>query len=395
MNLVSPMWKFNGKRTSKLSDDLNGLQAVMRSELYSVQSDRPMEQEQSAKEWERILDERYHAWRPVVEGLGESVLVPKEFCFWFHGRYVSLDFYKKLLLALEVLQDNPQCVLEIGAGYGQVQRLLHHLKPDLKLIVIDLPETLRWAKLFLEGMPCEFIPADQFGKPTGHIDCLLNSSSFGEMPEAVCEQYLKMFSYVPRMVLLNRLLNTYCPWREQNREREGHWYFYLPLNREVESWELEPDFTRIPGPEFTGHHRELFIVLNKSGQIRMPSTDEVRQQSWFTRRTRSPSGRAANILGPDPHTLRTLLEAVRWHWPGCSPNGVVALDALLWYLQAISLRRPFEELPMLWKRYQDWTGARHATQSLSWSLTQPLRPISTRLAQFIFQAKSNHELPHR
>lgn len=385
MTSIAPMWQFNAQRMRALPDDLSGLQAVMRSNLFAVQSTDPGVQQRSAGEWTRILDRRYPDWRNKIGELGESRLVPPEFCFLYDGRYVSLDFYKKLLLALEVVAAEHQSVLEIGPGYGQVQRILRYIAPAIRLIVIDIPESLRRSELFLamEAIDCEFVSSESFGGVGGTIDCLLNSSSFGEMTDDACAGYLEHFGHITRMVLLNRMLNTYCPWRESNREREGHWYFNLPWQHGVERWELEPDFTRIPGPEFSGHHRELFLVLNRTIPIAKPNVQAIQQQSWFTERSNCPSTRPNNILGPDHEVLRAMLEAIRVRQS--TPPGVLALDMLLWYLHACQLRRPFEELPFLWGLFHKWSGTVHPTEPFSRPFTAPFRHLTTKLAQFRFR----------
>lgn len=356
----SYIWQLNAVRLRGLFPNEDNFRAVARSELYAVQSRQPQEQQRSADAWEQILDRRHPGWRSRIGKLSESKYVPDEVCFVREGRRVSLDFYKKLNLALEVMRAKPKKIVEVGGGYGQVGRILYALA-RVEYCVIDLPESLAWSRFFLakEKVPARLVSAESYESETEqHFDALVNSSSFGEMELSVSRRYLEWFaSRVDRSVLLNRLLNTYCPWREAARETEAGWYFYADPDAYVEQWELEPDFTRIDGPETYGHHRELFLVLNhRRSREPLRPLAEFEQANWWRHRSPSPSSRTTNILWPDRDTLRQLLEHVR-QYP--TAGGV---NLLLHYLRAISLRRPFEELPWLWLRFRKLSGQRHCLE---------------------------------
>jgi hypothetical protein len=350
VNHYSTIWRHNSRRMAHWD-----LKAVMSSELYAVNSERESEQQASAEAWELILDQRHPTWRDRVKGLEESELLPVRFTSQFNGRVVSNDFYKKLNLALYVLESKPINVVEIGAGWGQVARIIHRLAPEIQYAIIDIPETLRWSKEFLsmEQVPCRFISAldESWGGP---YDVMLNSSSFGEMPIAISKSYLNWSKIqCGRSVMLNRLLNTYDPWTERQRERECGWYFHADPKAKVERMELEPDFTRINGPETWGHHREVLLILrhNEADQ----DSPDCPIGAWLSSRQRRPSNRGSNILGPDMTVLESLLEKVR------REPTKTSLDRLLSYLEAIRLKHPFEELPQLWRRYADLSGHCHWT----------------------------------
>jgi len=338
----SSIWKLNQIRMQRLPESIEGLLSVQRTELFAVQTANVDEQRRSAIAWESILDRRHPGWRKRIGDLSESSMTPREHCFIHNNRRVSLDFYKKLNLALEVLRSKPESVIEIGAGWGQVGRILWHLA-KVKYTVIDLPETLRWPRVFLhaENVPATFL-TDADYQNAGKADCLLNSSSFGEMPRDTAAGYLRYFnsSRVRRTVLLNRLLNTYDPWLEAQREHECGWYFYADPTAAVERWELEPDFTTIPGVELHGHHRELFLIL-REGTPTLDSIDEIASQSWTAHRSNRASSRTTHILTPDMRVLQTLLEHARVRPTARS------LELLLQYLESISLRHPFEETRFL------------------------------------------------
>ena len=351
----STIWELGAKRMSVLPRNLEGLKQVMGTELFAVQSERHDEQCRSAAAWEAVLDKRHPRWRARIGNLEESPLVPAKHCFRYGGRMVSLDFYKKLNLALEILRYPVNRIVEIGAGWGQVGRILWQLA-RCDYTIIDIPETLCWSRIFLGAheVPATLVKAEHFMQAAGVYDCLLNSSSFGEMDRAVAASYLRWFdsNRVKRCVLLNRLLNTYDPWREAQREQEAGWYFFADRTMGVEQWELEPDFTRIQGPEFSGHHRELFLVL---GQGSMPQHDlqDVEAEAWITHRSSAACSRTTHILWPDKATLRLLLEMVRCHLT------TKAVSLLLLYLESISLRHPFEETRLLLDMYRTLAGARH------------------------------------
>ena len=368
MKQYSSIWSYNKKRFGSLEPTKDNLLKIQRSELYSVQTDDPNIQQRCAYEWERILDTRHPGWRSL--NVEESVHVPSEFTFFMHGRRVSCDFYKKLNIALEVLKTRPSSVIEIGPGYGQVVRLLH-LISGVRCSLVDLPTSIIWCKKFLEmhNIPCEYILAGEH-KTGAQYDTLVNTSSLGEMPISVAKDYLRYFSYgiVKHSVYLNRLLNTYCPYREVARENEAGWYFFVDPNAYVEQWELEPDFTRINGPDWWGHHREVFMVVNhnRSAHLNEPMGQEVI--------IKTPASRTNNILWPDKKRLQILLENVRV----CG----FASDykALLSYLHRCSLRYPFEETFLLKKMLAQRLCKKHYH-------TQKLRYIPYMIGRFLHRLR--------
>ena len=123
----SSIWKLNQIRTQRLPESIEGLLSVQRTELFAVQTANVDEQRRSAIALESILDRRHPGWRKRIGDLSESSMTPREHCFIHNNRRVSLDFYNKLNLALEVLRSKPESVIEIGAGWGQVGRILWHL----------------------------------------------------------------------------------------------------------------------------------------------------------------------------------------------------------------------------------------------------------------------------
>ena len=301
----------------------------------------------------------------------ESTYVPTKYAFTWKGRRVSHDWFKKANLALLALMFEPRHVLELGAGYGQVGRLLMLIRDGIKYTVIDLPETLYFAEIYLRlNLPKKkivfaksvedfkraydalLVPAslaEDYARTETKADVFLNSSSLGEMDNATSAFYLGIIQEMIKpkyAILLNRMLNTYGPIVDNFREREAGWYFLLDRRWEVLRWELEPDFTRIPYTELL-HHRELLWIAKRTGRDQIRTIGEsTRLQYWFSHFTRRPSVRCGNLLMIDAELVKELFEAVR---TGPTPDNV---GILLYYLHCIGKRQPFEEETILFDMYR-------------------------------------------
>lgn len=120
-----------------------------------------------------------------------------------NGKMLSSIYLTHLYFYLRTTQlCDPKMVLEIGSGYGGLARIFHTMRPDLTYILVDLPESLFQAQIFLEanfpnscayyvtdGIPEDltkyqfvFVPAQIADRLKGlDVDLVINTGSFQEM----------------------------------------------------------------------------------------------------------------------------------------------------------------------------------------------------------------------
>lgn len=371
--------------------------AIQRTELFAVNAVDVEAQRLSYQHWNKYLEQRFGNWKQKAGGLQETSHYREDLTFEVEGSRYSLDFLKKLNIALEVIErfkvGSGSRVLELGSGFGQVGRILHHLTPGFQYVAVDLPESLYFAAIFLNLtcpnakivwikspedlaptlaltgsqrpdmilIPCVF--ADQLAATKTEADVFINTSSLGEMNNASSQYYLEMIQKhlrVKHAFLLNRLLNTYDRNIEPDRAQESGWYFSLDNRWQVIQWELEPIFTRIPHAEMF-HNRELLWIASrtaeKTGTVSISA--DILKQAWHEGFTLRASVRHANQLVFETgieSVLCQLCETAR-----INPNEK-NLDALIKYLYAIRKPFPFEEMPLLFANYHKAANAKHFVQ---------------------------------
>jgi hypothetical protein len=396
---LGSIWPANVERTlnplifSNLSA-AEKLHAIQETELFCINVDDNAGQKLSYLHWDKYLEGRFGDWKRMSGGLQESPHYRKDLTFVIGEARYSQDFLKKLNIALEVIErfqiGNSSRVLELGSGFGQVGTILHHLKPGLQYVALDLPESLYFAALFLrltcpdakivwvesaeelaqclskkDGcdillIPCMF--ADQLAATGSQFDLFINTSSLGEMNNASSQFYLKMVQEklsVKHAFLLNRLLNGYDHNIEPDRAHENGWYFSLDDKWRVASWELEPVFTRIPYAEMF-HTRELLWIATRTAEkVSHAVPDEIFKQAWYQGFTLRASVRHANQL-----VIDTGMDSVLCHL--CESARINPtennMDALIKYLSVIRKPFPFEETPLLFSRFKEITGNKHFLQ---------------------------------
>lgn len=375
---LSPIWQHNLKflrdlRDSNL-DDLGKLHQLQATELFSINSFNREIQHSSASRWiDHLKDHR-------LLSLGESREYNDGARFNYNAYRLSLDFLKKVNTA--VLAE-PYCgpgatVLEVGGGFGQLARIMLLGGLCKRYILVDLPETLYFARIFLErevgGADIAFIPASDWdGLPDN--DCFINTSSLGEMRFEVAQKYVRVLQQCSQScVLLNRMLNTYHPIKEHFREHDNGWYWALDNYWETDRVELEPIFTRFTA-EAMQHHRELLFCARRSESEHQVGIS----RSYGGTSSRSASCREVNQFLHDATESRIFLEAVR------TMPTVNHLDALIRYLYAIQLKWPFEDMPYLLRRYRDLAGEPHEFEPgpMTQSIRMILGPMALKAYQMI------------
>lgn len=395
----SPTWQNNialmrHVTNDRSKTDIEKLQTIIRTELFAVNSVDPEERRLS-------LEEMIRHFRMIGQ---EADIYPEEFVSVIGGLRLSCDYVRKTWFAYCV-NSKTETVLELGAGVGQVARIMLEAGWCKKYTIIDLPESLWFAEVFLRhtlpnhrilkaeiaadlSIDCDvmLIPshlAHHYHQPT---DVFLNTSSLGEMTNGTAQFYLNLIDNpvlgIKKIVLLNRLMNTYNPKVECNREGESGWYFSLSPQWWPSVWELEPAMTRIPY-EQQMHHRELLFVGVKNPDLNRPKTlDFVRKQAWYSHPDNSASTRRSNQMYVDNDTACALFESVR-----CNPTGE-NVDMLLRYMKSFGKKYPFEEEQWLARRYKEITGKAHPI-TYGWARSA-INRITTKAAQVAWKWRKQY-----
>lgn len=246
----------------------------------------------------------------------ESALLPKDRVELVDGRLISTDFLNKSAIACHLVGagmiGERGTVIEIGAGYGALARLIKLLRPSIRYIIFDLPESLFCSEVFLRqsfpdatfaycAAPDEFgdlsadfvfIPSqyrDLMSEQMGatQVDLLVNTNSFGEMPLAISRAWIawaEAAQGIQRIYSLNRFLNAVD--KKYLRVRRHAMGFNLSWGRhwKVEEWEVNPTYERCP--YFTSiFTRNLHLIVSRAE----PSTscdaalEQMKLQDWWLR----------------------------------------------------------------------------------------------------------------
>jgi putative sugar O-methyltransferase len=367
------------------------IHAIQETVLYSVNIGDAESQKLSYACWKKYLEGRFGDWRQKAGGLQESEYYREALTFTADDTRCSLDFLRKLNVALEAIDrfgiKQGSRVFELGSGFGQLARMFQQICPGSQYVALDLPESLYFCALYLyltcpnskivwvedpatlpsllSGpdrpdavlIPCIF--GDQIASTGLEADVFINTSSLGEMNNKSSEYYLKLIqkNFKPKnAILLNRLYNTYDPLIEPERTEENGWYFYLDDKWNVKHWELEPYCNQIPYAEMF-HTREVFWIASRSAETVAPVVPEnIYKEAWYIGFTLRGSVRLANQLVFNTgmgSVLHHLSEAVR------SAPTQKNVDALIKYLFVIRKPVPFEELPLLFALYRRLAGTSH------------------------------------
>lgn len=127
---------------------------------------------------------------------------------------MSAGFLFHLCVAARLLDAKiePSIILEIGGGYGALARVLKSIRPGLRYVILDLPESLYFSSTFLrlnfpeartvyvteKGQLTE--PADFVFVPAARVDWLsdltidliINVASLGEMTQSAVDRYMQL-----------------------------------------------------------------------------------------------------------------------------------------------------------------------------------------------------------
>jgi len=168
------------------------------------------------------------------------------------------------------LQSDPAEILEIGSGYGGLARTLKCFHPAARFWLVDIPEALRCAEIYLRDTCPEAriawldadagIPppdSDFLLIPAADADCLIagrrfdlaiNVWSFGEMPNRYVDTYLRLLQrdcQVAWLLTVNSFMAPVTP-ASVDRTEVGDWLLGLDERWDIEHFEIEPAVHRCP-----------------------------------------------------------------------------------------------------------------------------------------------------
>lgn len=125
-------------------------------------------------------------------GLGESTLSHPDSLGIIEGHVLSNVFLWHLnaYLACMTFIPPPHSVLEIGGGYGGLARIFALKGVDYT--IIDMPETLFFAEVFLRANGIEGVKLLRIGDPLGIYDLAINQGGFGEMPQQTVDYWAEI-----------------------------------------------------------------------------------------------------------------------------------------------------------------------------------------------------------
>lgn len=214
----------------------------------------------------------------------ESELIGDDRCVMLEGKRISTDMLYRALTITELTRGRSRAhglgrdfhiklsgdvsILEIGGGYGSLARTIMGLNPNAKYVMIDLPETLFFAEVFLRHSFPEksFAYADERGHDadadivlvpaalrrvlTGkQFDLAINTNSLGEMPRAEAIDWLTWLASDIRPAKfwsLNRLLNRVDDNHWGNRKGAAGMNFLWPTEWRILDWQVNPAYERCP-----------------------------------------------------------------------------------------------------------------------------------------------------
>lgn len=295
-----------------------------------------------------------------------------------NGRLLAPDFLRNLALMCKMrahLALGNGRVLELGAGYGGLARVLKLRNPQMRYTIVDIPETLYFSAMFLklnfpeckfrlvtaasqldtdwEDFDFTFVPVALADKLYGsHFDLFINTASLGEMNNRDIRYWMDFIerkAIVSQAFLYNRFLNTVkLPWG-QHRLEENACSVSLDSDWDITHWEVEPPLARCPYFE-TEVTRNLLMCLQRKtvtipahekSTIASDLLERVRQQDWYIHLKDDNTAKLRdNVLAPDltkNGTLFAMWESLRLHQ---THDGV---QLMLAYMSTLTRGKPFEE----------------------------------------------------
>ena len=270
------------------------------------------------------------------------------------GRKFSLDTFRYLAYVEKIeskLTSIKKCKVyaELGSGNGGFARIIKSLNPNIKCVLVDLPEVLFTSRaLLLMSFPnanhilvksaeelseafdspdIDFIYLshslfDQLPTLSKKIDLLCNMRSLGEMPEHVTKTYKLIIDnlLIENVFLENRFLNAYSilhRYALNFRKNEISGSTWMGGSWNTVDFEIEPEWAS--SPYESDHPRYLSICLSSiiSDNLEEEKSAEsimkaIKSQLWHSKyRQLRPWFLAFKPTKIDNETLKDLWELNR------------------------------------------------------------------------------------
>lgn len=215
-----------------------------------------------------------------IEGLPDDLveldIVPDATIICRGNRKLSPDLLRYVVYAMQLRDiwpppgETKANVLEIGSGYGGLARTLKCFHPGSRFWLTDIPESLRCAEIYLRAafpdatiawqevgagetaqeadfclVPVVDAPQVLAGK---HFDLAINVWSFGEMPNAFVNAWMKLIQQdcqVNWLFTINSFMAPVTP-ASVARTEVGDWLFGLDDRWAIKSFEIDPAVHRCP-----------------------------------------------------------------------------------------------------------------------------------------------------
>jgi hypothetical protein len=225
---------------------------------------------------EKYLTQHFHVEiDSLPDDLVELDIVPAATIVNRDNRKLSPDLLRYVAYAMRLRKALPPYgerklnILEVGSGYGGFARTLRCFHPGTCFWLADIPESLRCAEIYLrEAFPdaviawkvgagetapeadfCLVPVADASQVLTGrHFDLAINVWSFGEMPNAFVDAWLKLIQTDCQTTWLFTINSFMAPVTPASvaRTEVGDWLFGLDDHWAIEHFEIDPEVHRCP-----------------------------------------------------------------------------------------------------------------------------------------------------
>ena len=362
------------------SENEDKIGTVQNTDMFCINTDNP-DIKNKMVDWylQRIgLDDLDYS-------IQESLVSNRQNSVVRNGRLLSPDFLRTVALSLEIRKyckfsyDNFN-VLELGAGYGGLARTMKLLFPNIKYVIIDIPEALYFSSIFLrQNFPgakvCYVTSEEDFKDDFSYIrdydfvfiptmfaeaiacnrfELFCNTASLGEMKNSVVRYWMDFIQNkldVRYFFGLNRFLNTINMEGHSFRLDENIGSVSFDGNWRILQWELEPPFSRCPCLE-TAVTRNLEVIAERlpksvsnnayNRHLSRQIIDGFFKEDWFVHSGQDNTMmRRDNILTHDltkKGILFRLWESIRLE---PRPDNVAMM---LTYLSSLMKDKPFEEM---------------------------------------------------
>ena len=239
---IHPVWRKHQEYMRACLPELTNSQAIIRFAQMNAHSGfnhRKLTHSTDIVTLASMMLNHYKGYTLEWRGLCDSPFSSPETLGSLCGVSVSNIFFWHLeaLLACRVhLCPEPKNVLEIGGGGGELARLFKLAYPDIHYTIIDLPESLFFAEVYLAAHfpdgAFEFVPAQEAQRllPIKY-DLAINQGSFQEMTASALEFWLGFLedSAIQHFYSLNyaetQIIHS-NQWKEVYRETNPPPIFY-------------------------------------------------------------------------------------------------------------------------------------------------------------------------